>query len=68
MRKVEPPRQQLRERVARLRRDGERAVLTDHRDADRAGVEALGVRADDIPLDAAERPSKTVPKRSIRKL
>ena len=32
---------------------GERAVLAEHGDADRAGVEPLRVRADDVPLDAA---------------
>ena len=39
--------------LARLRRHRQRAVLADHRDADRAGVEPLGVRSDDVLLDPA---------------
>ena len=34
-----------------LRRDGQGAVLTEDRNANRAGVEALGVSADDVPVD-----------------
>ncbi len=53
VRDVEPPREQGREGLARLLRDGERAVLTEQRDANRTGVEPLGVGADHVPLDPA---------------
>ena len=53
---VEPPREQRRERAARLGGDRQRAVLTEHGDADRSSVESLRVRADDVPLDAAVPP------------
>ena len=54
MRDVEPPREQLHERRARRRGHRRRPVDPDQRDADRAGVEPLRVRADDVPLDPAE--------------
>ena len=54
VREVEPPGEQLRERVARGRAGSARvAIVPDHGDADGAGVEALRVGADDVPVDAA---------------
>jgi hypothetical protein len=54
VREVEPPGEQACERVlgdARWRAPFERA---DERDADRPGIEALCVGADDVPRDPAE--------------
>ena len=53
VREVEAPGEQLRERLARLRGHRQRAVLAEHGDADRAGVEPLRMRADDVALDPA---------------
>ena len=51
---VQPPRQQADESAARCRAQRDRVVVPEQRDSDRAGVEALCVRADDVPLDPAE--------------
>ena len=50
---VEPPGDQRDERGACGGRDRGRAVVADHRDSDRAGVEPLRVRADHRPGHAA---------------
>ena len=50
---VEPPGEQAGERVSRRAGHCERAVFAEHRDSDRAGVEALRVRADDVLVDPA---------------
>ncbi len=51
MRDVEPPGEQLHERPPGGVADGRRAVLAEHCDPDRAGVEALRVGADDCLVD-----------------
>ena len=53
VREVEPPGEELLERRLGRSRDRRGAERADHGDADRAGVEATGVRADHVAVDAA---------------
>ena len=58
---VEPPGDQVRQRPLRSLRKRGVTEVPDHRDADRPGVESLGMRADHVALHAAVPPLEDLP-------
>jgi hypothetical protein len=61
VREVEPPRDEIRDRFLRRLRGSRAAVRPEDGDPDRAGVEPLRVRPDDVALGASEPPMSFQP-------